>query len=183
MDSDTIQRVEEIIGHKFVSKELLVSALTTKTYLEEHKKEIGTEKDITHYKILEPIGDSVLDIVVTSELSKSKGQLSNMQKVSNKDRYVKEKNLEIIAKRMELNNFLRMGNGDIKKGIKDNKSVCDALVEALIAAVYLDCIDFEGKVDMEEVRKVIVENLEVFKIDWPTRLFFLPVPELAHLPE
>jgi ribonuclease-3 len=162
MDPVNIQRVEEIIGHTFTRNEFLESALTTKAYLQEHEKEIGPKKEITHYRILEPIGDSVLDLIVTSELSKSKGRLNNMGPVSTKDRYVKEKNLEIIAKRMGLNNFLRMGNGETKKGIKDNKRVCDALVEALIAAVYLDSIDSDGKVDMKEIRKVIVENLDIF---------------------
>lgn len=165
MEQDIIQRVEEILGHIFFKKELLVSALTTKAYLQEHEKEIGPGIEITHYKILEPIGDSVLDLIVTSELSKSKEKLNYMESVSTKDRYIKKKDLEIIAKRMGLNNYLGMGNGEIKKGIKDNKKVCDALVEALIAAVYLDSIDSDGNVDMKEVRKVIVDNLGIFNKD------------------
>ncbi len=163
MNPETIQTVEEIIDHKFVKKVLLVSALTTNAYLEEHAKEIGPEKEITHYKKLEPIGDSVLDLIVTSELSKSKEKLNFMEKVNTKDRFITEKDLEIIAKRMGLNQFLRMGNGEIKKNIHNNKKVCDALIEALIAAVYLDCIDAQGKVDMKEVRKVVVDNLGIFK--------------------
>lgn len=163
MDPQTIQTVEEIIGHTFFKKELLVSALTTNAYLEEHKKDMYPEKDITHYKILEPIGDSVLDLIVTSELSKLNRNLNDMEKARNKDRYVAEKNLHDIAKRKGLNNYLRMGNGEIKKDIKNNKKICDALVEALIAAVYLDSIDSDGKVDMKEVRKVVVDNLGIFK--------------------
>ena len=163
MDSGTIQTVEETIGHIFSNKKLLISALTTKAYLKEHEKEIGPKKDITHYKILEPIGDSVLDLIVTSELSKLNGKIiTEMEKAKNKDRYVAEKNLHDIAIRMKLNTFLQMGKGEIKNNIQDNKKVCDALVEALIAAVYLDCMDPEDKVDMIEVRKVIVENLGIF---------------------
>ncbi len=165
MDTEIILKIEEKIGHTFVNKKFLESALTTNAYLKEHEKEIGPEKEITHYKRLEPLGDSVLDLVVTLELSKTKGRLNGMSKVTTKDRYVKEKDLEIIAKRMELNNFLIMGKGEIKKEIKNNKKVCDALVEALIAAVYLDSIDPEGKVDMIKVRKVIVENLGIFNED------------------
>lgn len=165
MEDEWIKNVEDTLGHEFKNKELLMSALTTNAYLKEHAKEIGPEKEITHYKKLEPIGDSILDLIVTSELSKSKEKLNYMEKVTTKDRFIKEKDLEIIAKRMGLNRFLRMGNGEIKKNIQDNKKVCDALVEALIAAVYLDCIDSEGKVDMIEVRKVIVENLGIFNND------------------
>jgi len=165
MNPEIILGIEEKIGHTFTNKRFLESALTTNAYLKEHAKEIGPEKEITHYKKLEPIGDSILDLIVTSELSKSKEKLNYMEKVTTKDRFIKEKDLEIIAKRMGLNRFLRMGNGEIKKNIQDNKKVCDALVEALIAAVYLDCIDHEGKVDMIEVRKVIVENLGIFNND------------------
>ncbi|NMC58402.1 MAG: hypothetical protein GYA51_03305 [Candidatus Methanofastidiosa archaeon] len=165
MDPETILKIEKKLGHTFAKKELLESALTTRAYLEEHAKEIAPEKEIAHYKILEPIGDSVLDLVVTSELSKLNGKLNDMEKAKNKDRYVAEKNLHDIAERKGLNNYLRMGNGEIKKSIKDNKKVCDALVEALIAAVYLDSIDSDGKADMKEVRKVIVENLSIFHKD------------------
>jgi len=165
MENERIRKVEKILGHEFKNKKFLISALTTNAHLEENKKEIDFEKEITHYKRLEPLGDSVLDLVVTSEPSKIKGRLNDMSKVTTKERYIKEKDLEIIAKRMELNNLLIMGKGEIKKEIKNNKKVCDALVEALIAAVYLDCIDPEGKVDMIEVRKVIVENLGIFNKD------------------
>jgi len=162
MDPEIILEIEKKLGHTFANKKFLESALTTNAYLEEHAKEIGPEKEITHYKKLEPIGDSVLDLIVTSELSKLNGKLNDMEKVSTKDRYIKEKDLEIIAKRMELNNFLIMGKREIKKEIKNNKRVCDALVEALIAAVYLDSIDSEGRADMKKVRKVVVENLGIF---------------------
>ncbi len=87
---------------------------------------------------LEYLGDAILGYLVAAELyhrfpQASEGQLSRMRAS-----LVKGKTLALIAKSLNLGDFLILGPGELKSGGFRRDSILAGAMEAVIGAVYLD---------------------------------------------
>lgn len=87
---------------------------------------------------LEFLGDSILGFVISKELFQrfpdaQEGQLSRLRAS-----LVKGDTLAIIARELELGNYLLLGSGELKSGGFRRSSILADAFEALIGAVYLD---------------------------------------------
>ena len=106
-NSNDIHYVENNIGYIFIDKNLLVRALTHRSYTNEHKKEIHNER-------LEFLGDAVLQFVATQKLysmypETAEGELSMYRSL-----LVKTDFLIIVAETLELPRYLRVSTGQKK---------------------------------------------------------------------
>ncbi|MDE0243391.1 MAG: ribonuclease III [Candidatus Kaiserbacteria bacterium] len=124
--------VESAIGYTFSDKNLLTSALTHRSFLNEHKA-------VEHNERLEFLGDAVLQLVSTQELfnrypDESEGDLS-----LSRSRLVRTDFLANAAKDLGLHEHLRASAGqtqEMQKGVVP--SLLANTTEAVIGAIYRD---------------------------------------------
>lgn len=125
--------LENKIGVEFKNKDLLIQAFVHRSYLNENP-----DFYLFHNERLEFLGDAVLELAVTRPLydnypDKSEGELTTWRAA-----LVNSKMLAIIAKDIELNDFLLLSKGEIKETGKARDYILANTVEALIGAIYLD---------------------------------------------
>lgn len=133
MLSPELKALQERLGYTFQRPDLLIEALTHKSYLHESR-----ERAVSDNERLEFLGDAVLDLVVSEELilrhpEATEGILSKM-----KSRLVSEPSLAAVAGGLDLGGSLFLGKGEeLTHGRRKASLLADAF-EALVAAVYLD---------------------------------------------
>ncbi len=114
------------LGHTFKDTALLQQALTHRSHSSLHNER------------LEFLGDSILNCAVASLLFDrytkiDEGDLSRLRA-----NLVKQQSLYEIAQRMELSQFLRLGEGELKSGGFRRPSILADTLEALFGAIFLD---------------------------------------------
>jgi ribonuclease-3 len=114
------------LGHTFRDAALLQQALTHRSHSSLHNERF------------EFLGDSVLNCVVASLLfdryaKVDEGDLSRLRA-----NLVKQQSLYEIAQRLELSQFLRLGEGELKSGGFRRPSILGDTLEALFGAIFLD---------------------------------------------
>lgn len=128
MDKKNLQEIEQIIDYRFFNSQFLETALTHSSAVEE--RSLSNER-------LEFLGDSILALVVCQALfekfeSYLEGDLTKI-----KSTLVSRRTCAKVAKQLNLQKFLKAG-----KGMTDGRalagSISAGLLEAIIAAVYLD---------------------------------------------
>ncbi|MES2104826.1 MAG: ribonuclease III [Pseudomonadota bacterium] len=120
------QLLQKRLGHVFKDAALLQQALTHRSH------------SVLHNERLEFLGDSILNCVVASLLFESfttidEGDLSRVRA-----NLVKQQSLYEIAQRIELSQFLRLGEGELKSGGFRRPSILADTLEALFGAIFLD---------------------------------------------
>lgn len=123
---------EERLGHRFADRELLVRALTHRSYLNEER---CVEKDNQRMEFL---GDAVIGLVITAVLferypGQSEGALSRL-----KAHLVCTTTLAELARELELGGCLMLGKGEASSGGRSKDKLLADAYEALVAAIYLD---------------------------------------------
>lgn len=118
--------LEALLQHSFKQPELLEQALTHRSHSAHHNER------------LEFLGDSVLNVVVSSLLYDrferiDEGDLSRLRA-----NLVKQGSLADIGQRLGLSAYLRLGEGEMKSGGFKRPSILADTLEALFGAVYID---------------------------------------------
>lgn len=121
-----IEVLNRRIGYEFRDPALLRRALTHRSH------------GVPHNERLEFLGDSVLNCVIASRLYHlhtrvAEGDLSRMRA-----HLVKEQTLSEIALTLDLGDYLKMGEGELKSGGFRRPSILADTLEAIIGAIYLD---------------------------------------------
>lgn len=107
---------------------LYKTAFSHSSYVNEHKSK-------NDYERLEFLGDAVLDLVVADYLFKNhKDSEGEMTKV--RASYVCENANYSYASKLGLQNYILVGHGEQKEGIK--KAIAADIFEALMGAIYID---------------------------------------------
>lgn len=114
------------IDYRFADQQLLEEALTHRSW------------GVNNYERLEFLGDSVLNLVVSSRLFElkpgaSEGDLSRMRA-----RLVRGESLTDIAGGLGLGKQLILGEGEMKSGGFHRASILADAFEALLGAIFLD---------------------------------------------
>ena len=127
-----IRQLEERIGYVFDDRELLTNAVTHSSYIKEHNRHSRSNER------LEFLGDAFFDAIIGEELykifpHKEEGFLSRVRAS-----LVCEKSLAKAARRLNVGEYILMGNGEEKSGGRDRESILADTMEAVIGAVYLD---------------------------------------------
>lgn len=138
-------------GFTFNNPELLVTALTHRSYMNEHKK---SAKE--HNERLEFLGDAVLELVVTEYLYKSysepEGILTNWRAA-----LVRTESIGAAGDKLGLIELLRLSRGEKHGSERAREQILANAFEAVTGAIYLD----QGyDVAKEFIHKNILSTLE-----------------------
>ena len=125
-------QLEEKLQCKFHNKKLLMTAVTHSSYVKEHCHEEKSNER------LEFLGDAFFDAIIGEKLfhifpQEEEGFLSRIRAT-----LVCEKSLAQEAKKLDLGQYLLLGNGEEKSGGRTRESILADCMEAIIGAVYLD---------------------------------------------
>lgn len=125
--------LENQIEINFKEKVLLKTALTHRSYLNEHPKE-----KLSSNERLEFLGDAILEFIVSKKIfsffqDQSEGFLTALR-----SQIVKTESLAEAADQCHLGNFLLLSRGEEETGGRKNKSLLANVFEALIGAIFLD---------------------------------------------
>ena len=124
--------IEKRIGYRFKSGDMLMRALTHKSYANEYKT--GLE----HNEKLEFLGDAVLDLVVGELLFEKFPKDTEGGLSKKRASIVNEEVLSEIAQRLKLNEVLQLGKGELLTGGAQKPRLLASVFEALVGAMYLD---------------------------------------------
>jgi ribonuclease-3 len=133
MDLSTyITFATEKLGITYNNIDLLVTAFTHRSYVNEHKK---TVKE--HNERLEFLGDAVLELVVTEYLythfSDPEGVLTNWRSA-----LVRTESISAAAKKFEFEPLLRLSRGEKRGTERARAQILANCYEAVTGSIYLD---------------------------------------------
>jgi len=114
------------LGYLFKDAALLQQALTHRSHSSLHNER------------LEFLGDSILNCVVASLLFDRYSKIDEGDLSRLRANLVKQQSLYEIAQRLELSQFLRLGEGELKSGGFRRPSILADTLEALFGAIFLD---------------------------------------------
>lgn len=127
-----IDFAKESLELEFTNPELFVTALTHRSYLNEHR---STVKE--HNERLEFLGDAVLELVVTEYLftnySEPEGILTNWR-----SSLVRTESISAAATKLGFEPYLRLSRGEKRGTDRARAQILANSFEAVLGAVYLD---------------------------------------------
>jgi len=173
MKNKELEKLQKVIEYEFNNLEVLINALTHKSYAAENGLENYNER-------MEFLGDSILSAIVVEALYNrypyaSEGKLSQL-----KSQIVSSQNLSMWAVEINLGDYIFLGRSEDTKEARGREGLlCDAF-EAVTGAVYIDG-------GLEEARKFVLKFLEKHKeieiTDYKSRLQEMSQSEYKELPE
>ncbi len=127
------EALAKTIGVKFKNEDLLIEAITHRSYLNEYPR-----WRLPHNERLEYLGDAVLELLVSEELfekfpTQPEGQLTVFRAA-----LVNYQILARVAEQIGLQQFILMSRGEKKDTGKAREVILANAMEALIGAMYLD---------------------------------------------
>ncbi|MBR5344090.1 MAG: ribonuclease III [Oscillospiraceae bacterium] len=128
-----MRNLEEKLGYSFKNLSLLETALTHSSYANE-KHAPGVES----YERLEFLGDSILGLVTADFLYQHEPRLPEGRMTRLRAELVCEASLYQVALSLGLGDCMRLGRGEEHSGGRERPSILADMVEAIIAAMYLD---------------------------------------------
>lgn len=143
------KELQKNLGIEFKNPDLLVSAMTHRSYLNENRS-----FNLPNNERLEFLGDAVLELIATEYLYLNyphpEGELTNFRSA-----LVNYRMLSDIAKRLKIEDYLLLSKGESKDTGRARQVILANAIEAVIGAVYLDQ-GYEVTKDFV-MREVIVE--------------------------
>jgi ribonuclease-3 len=127
------EEYDKKIGVNFKNKDLLIEALTHRSYLNEYPK-----WRLPHNERLEFLGDAVLELIVTEALYRKfpeepEGQLTVLRAA-----LVNYQILARVAESIDLQDFILMSRGERKDTGRAREVILANAIEALIGAIHMD---------------------------------------------
>ena len=131
--AENLPKLEKIIGLVFDDKIHLLTAITHRSYLNEHR-----EAKQDHNERYEFLGDAVLELIVTDFLflkypEKPEGELTAIRAA-----LVNTISIADAAVKMNINDYLLLSKGESKDTGRARQYILANTFEAIIGAVYLD---------------------------------------------
>lgn len=133
-----LKYLEKKINYQFNNLNLLTQAVTHRSY-----NDVNNER-------FEFLGDALLSLIIAEELYKKLNKASEGDLTRIRSRLVNGDSLASVADYLEINKYILLGDGELKSGGLQRRSILADCVEAIIAAIYLDS-------DYITCRKIILE--------------------------
>ncbi len=135
-----MQDVEEVLeqfsernGLSFKDRTLLRTALTHRSYLNEHG-----DVDWEDNERLEYLGDAVLDFLLADYLFQKFPDAPEGELTALRAALVRRETLSRLAARLDIGSALLMGHGEVETGGRARPATLCAAFEAVVGALYLD---------------------------------------------
>ncbi len=138
----SIEKLQKDLGYEFKNKNLIIEALTHKSY----KQPYDNER-------LEFLGDAVLDLVVGEYLyfkfqNADEGTLSKIRAS-----LVNEVGFDKLARYLHLGDYILLSPAEENNGGREKSSLLSNSFEAVMGAIYLES-------GLEEVKRIAIELIE-----------------------
>ena len=122
----SLDQLQRLLGYEFQNQELLSKALTHKSRHSQNNER------------LEFLGDSILGAIISTELfsrfpNSKEGDLTKLR-----SRLVRGQTLAKLSKEMDIQDYIQLGQGEMKSGGYRRESILADTLEAIIAAIYQD---------------------------------------------
>lgn len=161
----SIKTLEIQLDYVFKDKELIIEALTHKSY----KKSYDNER-------LEFLGDAVLDLIVGEYLF-SKFRNSDEGKLSKiRASLVNETGFDKLARALNLGDYILLSNAEDNNGGREKSSLLSNAFEAVVGAIYLEAgLEIASKISIH----LIETNHEEISLDSLFRDFKTTLQEMT----
>lgn len=126
ISSEKLEKLMKALNHTFTDQKLLRAAITHRS------------TGATNNERLEFLGDSILNFVIAAELynrfpKAREGDLTRLRALM-----VRGETVALVAKDLQLGDFLNLGIGEQKSGGYKRESILSDAMEAIIGAIFLD---------------------------------------------
>ncbi|ELJ6322892.1 ribonuclease III [Campylobacter jejuni] len=169
-----IEKLEQSLTYEFKDKNLLIHALTHKSF----KKSYNNER-------LEFLGDAVLDLVVGEYLfhkfaKDAEGDLSKLRAA-----LVNEKSFAKIANSLNLGDFILMSVAEENNGGKEKPSILSDTLEAIIGAIHLEVgFEFAKTIALRLIEKNFPQiDAKILIKDYKTKLQEITQGKIGQTPQ
>lgn len=125
--------MKPIIDYHFKNKKLLETALTHRSYLNEHRSD-----KLESNERLEFLGDAVLELIVSLYLFQKYPDWPEGRLTSRRAQLVQTKTLAMASQNLQIGSQLKLSRGEKASGGQQNPSILADTFEALIGAIYQD---------------------------------------------
>ena len=151
---------EKKIGVEFKDKDLLLLALTHRSYVNEHK-----DTDY-HNERLEFLGDAVLELITSDYLFSTYPDRTEGDLTSFRAALVRTESLAKTAKDIGVGNSMRLSKGEEDTGGRDKSYLLANTFEAIIGAIYLDqgyesARDFVHAHLLKKIEQIVEKRLDI----------------------
>ncbi|NTW61513.1 ribonuclease III [Candidatus Saccharibacteria bacterium] len=123
---------KEKLGFEFNDIQLLVTALTHRSYVNEHRKSVNE-----HNERLEFLGDAVLELVVTEHLYKNFNEPEGIL-TSWRAALVRTESIGAAGSALGYEALVRMSRGEKQGGDRARQVILANAFEAVVGAIYLE---------------------------------------------
>lgn len=129
--NSSLERLQNRLGYTFENIGLLEQALTHRS------------KGKNNNERLEFLGDALLETILSDTLYKLRPDASEGDLTRLRATMVRGATLAILAGDLNLQDFMRVGSGELRTGGYQRASTLADAFEAVVAAIYLDCDSFD----------------------------------------
>lgn len=131
MNPNNFSALQKRIGYAFKNPSILTTALTHRSSLNEQGVKESNER-------LEFLGDAVLELVITNFLYESRPDDPEGFLTAARSAIVRTESLSRVAEQIKLGEEIHMSKGEAAGGGRENPSILENSLEALIGAIFKD---------------------------------------------
>ncbi|MFH1374127.1 MAG: ribonuclease III [bacterium] len=131
-ESRSLGTLQRRIGYQFRDEQLLETSLTHRSFTHNHNRSVQCNER------LEFLGDSVLGLLIGEQLYRDHTKMQEGNLTQTRALLVNESTLADLARKIELNRFVRLASEEERAGGRDRTSIIADTLESIIGAVYLD---------------------------------------------
>lgn len=148
-EQSIVNGAQEIIGYEFKNPQLLLLALTHRSYVNQLKK----KGELYNNERIEFLGDAVLELAISEYLYSTYSEYAEGILTLIRSTVVRTTSLSAVSERIGINKFIIMGHGEEKTGGRMKQYILANVFESITGAIYLDG-------GMKPAREFIFKNLK-----------------------
>ncbi len=174
-----LTELEQSIGYAFTDRQLLLQALTHKSYSNEQAELVP------HNERLEFLGDAVIELVISDWLFSNYPDIPEGGLTRIRAEVVSERGLSMIARQLQIGAVLRLGKGEQRSGGSEKSSLLADALEALLGALYRESGYAAVSLVIQKVCSAVIEKSALLRYgsDYKTCLQERLQAQYGKLPE
>lgn len=131
MNRPNLKPLQEILGYDFHDQNLLKTALT-------HRSCLNQSGTIDTYERLEFLGDAILEMLISTYLFNKYPDKMEGYLTAARSAIVRTESLSKVCAQNHFSDYIQMSKGEESTGGRRNSSILEDVIESLIGALYQD---------------------------------------------